>query len=759
MITTNVQNDKTIIQKHVKYCERIFVEQLAGDFYFHLDTVIEHISNKLAITTNFSEKQVLSELHKKINFSKVDIGNTFKAFLIKNIKEQINNNYLDNIKPSWTKMKAIDGNEKEKERVLNILNDAIKSNLGDDLFNVTNLTNQLFQDKKNLYSSEMLTKTIFETLNKYFPQMKIVFSGIICFSESWVKLLLPYYIAASKYLIENNIPNEVQDYDKKDSESINIVPDFNSFLSNEPEIINEPKIISIESPKLNTQIKNEKIELEVDYHKNLKYLLLDLDDILASQKQKIKNIDVSELFLEYEILPSRQISHSKILSNNTFVRTLIDLQSKLSKLKTSNFESTDYLNKSILKEILNNDLFATQMNDHDIMVFTILDKTYSNMFHDEQLTIQQKLILYKTQLFILQLALIRQSFFFDIHHPGRNLLDFILNNEFFYNNEIFVKTNELISNLNFKEIINNDFLISLTTNIKELIQNEIKSQNEIINNDVKKVTEDENNEYFHNEIIRYLEPITSKCKNSMITTFIERVWLFSYIKEYSSKVDLFIFEKGNFIDFLTVEAKNTWQQSINLFELIISIDNNQEITTQKTDKIKSLLPKINESLSKISFSLNIESKYFKPLFSCLQKNFDLLLSNSNKTKHDEEKNKIKLIEEQFQSDVNNLLSDPISYEKADKEIKLSNIKLDELIYVNQWYSINQKHNIKILHIGKQKNYFIFFNPQTKSTQVYNKSKLWYIIKNNAIENINNKNINHGFLSHLFLANQELINMK
>jgi hypothetical protein len=313
---------------------------------------------------------------------------------------------------------------------------------------------------------------------------------------------------------------------------------------------------------------------------------------------------------------------------------------------------------------------------------------------------------------------------------------------------------EVILKQNTSTPIDNTFFTSIVNEFKNINLSDMEHQKSIILDSIKTIEPTEQIDYYYYHIKKLILPLSNKTNYIPIKSFIEKIWCFHFTKYMYKKIDLSIFETPNFNQFLSLSDKMYWQKTILLFENMIFISNNRNNSQSNMEKSKEALKNINEGLSKLTIELNIEDKYIKPLFLFLKYYADVVAKTSNSNYIEEDLNKIKPKELEYETEINHYLSNTISLEKTNLEILNSGIDLKEVLIINNWYSLSGK-NFKLLYISPKEYHFVLMNSDLSTFHEYIKSKIWYILKNKALKNITDKYSEITFLNILRKSIEEI----
>lgn len=748
-------------KKNLDYCEKFFVENVGNNFADHLEAVIQHIKSKVNNAKSFSEKQLINDLVKKLTVGKHEISNHFKDLLKRNIKSRLINKSLMSSKMSWQSLNLSDKVYEEEELAVLKFEQNIDITLGEELKSLVKGTNYLANDNKDLFTADVLSHTLVNVLKQHFTNIKTLCVGIVSFAEIWPALLLPYYQKLNKYLVDNDIFSKMETQKPVTQEKIvlkNLVPDFNSFLTQvaeeELEKIQQNVVKSPEELQREKELEDERLALELE--QDVKNFALETEETLVSQQHMIEPINIHELMNKPLIAQPTPKLFSKILTNPSFLKTINGLQTKFFKITPEIFKKNELEKKSVLFEMMQNKSLSQHMNAYDLFIFRILCKTYDSIFYNEALQLEHKVILYKTQLFILQVALARKSFLFDKSNPARIFLEFCINSETILNTKLLTAFDKIISEIETPEKIDTEFFINMINSMTVATQKELNEQQNIIKQSLAQIEKEESIDFYYYKLLNVISPISAKTDYEPLKHFIEKVWTFNVVKKLVHKeLDLSILLNSDFVQHLPAEIKTNWQQSLHLFELMIAVANNFEHAPEKIAKLQAAIPKINEGLAKISYDLGIEEKHTKTLFTFLKFKLEVMSKTTNHVQIDNALQQMKPSESAFLTEMNASITSVVALDKANVEIAKINFNMSDFLQVNSWFSLNRK-TFKLLYISPKNNNYILFSPENNTIHCYTKAKIWYLIKNKALQNINDNYLFLNFLNFLVQSNKELI---
>ncbi len=749
---------QSMAKKNLDFCEKFFIEKLGTDIAIHLNFIILRLQEILRASISFGEKQLINDIIKKINNNKTDFSQDFKQQLKINMQEQFKSKTLNNGNLGFSKINLDDNEYIEEKKSIDLVNSSIQQTLGEDLVNVVKATNYLMQDNKNVYSSEVLTQTIFFVLHKYLTSTKSISIASKAFAEIWPEKLKPYYEKMSDHLNTNDIYKKMEEHAVIKTEFFKdreLVPDMNHFFNSiederknllaeeeNKKIAEAERLLAIER----ANIKVEVIDPAIEKTKKIKSIVHDFLDVLSSQQLSQSSVNINDLIKETTSNNQEPIE-SKILSIPQFTQTINGINKQIIKITPEVFQKNSLYKKQVITELLQNKGFANHMSENDFAIISILSKTYESIMNNEQINIYQKTILFMTQIFVLEYSLKEKSFFTDPTNPARLFLDYIFNNETFLHSKIGLKYQEVLTKQNNITTIDNNLFISLVNEFKKINISDLAQQQNTIKDSIQKIEKEEQLEYYYYKIKKLLLTLSNKTEYIPIKSFIDKIWCFHYTKYMHKKIDLSIFENQNFNQFLSLSDKIYWQKTITLFESMIFISNNRNNSQMNMDKSKEALKNINEGLSKLIIELSIDEKYIKPLFLFLKYYHDVVAKTSNPEHTEVDLNKIKPKELEYEAEINQYLSTIISLEKTNLEIVNSEINLKELLIVNNWYSLSGK-NFKLLYISPKEHNFILMNSDLSTFHEYSKPKIWYILKNKALHNITENYSKINFLNIL-----------
>ncbi len=509
--------------------------------------------------------------------------------------------------------------------------------------------------------------------------------------------------------------------------------------------------------KKQAELKNHPHETTAQFVNPEKEIALSIQslalDNLSFIKDSIYSLNISQVLGTKPINKEEQ-TNSKIIYYDNFNHPLKDLQSKFIKITPDFFEKSNLKQKNVIFEMLKNKAFQSHMSSYDYFVFNLLSKTYKRIFANDSISNAQKTVLFNTQLFVLDYVLHNKVFFSDKNNPAKIFLSYIFNTETLFKPKLSEKICEIISEISVPAQINNEFFISKLPPIKAEINSQIENQKSNIANNIKQMEEDEQHDYYYNNILSHVAPVAAKTNYLPVSYFIEKVWIIHYIKKMNLKMDLAIFEDQNFTKFLSLHDKVYWHQSFLFFENLMNIANNKNNSVTNINKMKELLNQVNSDLAKLTIEFDVSEKFTKPLFAFLKYRTDILSKTSNIVTLQKELDKIKPKELEYQTEIDNFAANVVGLRKANIDIEKNNFKLNEFLQINNWYSLTNKV-FKLVYISPKENHFILINYQTNTIHDYTKAKIWYLIKNKALKNVTEEYNAFNFSKILLESNEEL----
>ena len=813
----NSSQDETLFQsfakKNLDFCEKFFHEKLAMGIYQDIEYIIAYFQAILKETPlSFHEKQVINEINKKLNMYKKDFSESFKAILKKNMQKQYEFKNLDDGQLNLYHLDLESPESKEEKRMMDLLNVNLKTSLGDNLQKVLDGTNYLMMDNKDVYSEKVLSQSLLMVIKEYFQNHKAVIFLIHGFAHTWPEKLVPYYEKMVQHLETNDIYKKIESKAtilKDTTQSMNLVPDLNSFFSddNNKNIGLEIKTVSREDthsvkpklePKLEPRIE-PKIEEESmfdDLSKKLEEDLLAKKQAEEKEKEAAKAKELEEANRQQFIDPAKELAksvqsmaeemaptfesqnfneafdiakilsaklsdeneatESKIIQFENFLKTIKDLQSKFLKVSPDFFEKNNLKQKYVIFEMLKSKAFTAHMSIYDNLVFRLLARTYKHIMSSETISVPQKTILFNTQLLVLEFALRNKTFLKVKNNPAIVFVNYIMNIETLLNPKLTNKFCTILSSITVPEVIDKDFFVNIIPKFNEAIKAENEAQKGLIKDNTKQMELDEQNDYYYYKILSHITPTSSKTTYEPIKSFVEKVWILHYIKKMGKKIDLSAFEDQDFTKFLSLQDKVYWHHSIMLFDNMVTVVNNKNNSTSTIEKMKELLNQINAELAKITIALDVNEKYTKTLFAFLKYRVDVISKTSNAVTIKTELDKIKPKELEFQAEIDTFAASVIALGKANIDIEKNSFNLMEYLKINDWYSFTNK-NFKLLYVTPKENHFILINPENSTVHDYTKAKIWYVIKNKALKNISETYTSLNFGSFLIKSMEELKN--
>ncbi len=762
-------------KKNISFCEKYFVEQLSHDFQTHIDFILNNVTEKISTATTFKDKQILNDIHKKISTNKKNICEEFKVKLKYNLHFLIESNRNDF---GFIEIRLSENFDKETtliEESKKSLETAITKSLGSSLDSVLQATNYLLGKDKDIFKAKLLTETLHNILKEFFNNSYSLILVFSIFEDIWPQNLKLYYEHMNDYLTKNNVFKKIEETMSHEKPKVdkNIVPDFNSFLEKMEKQKDEPQFF-----QTNTTIESSKPNLDLNFQENSNNSLL--DNFLTSkeeeeekkQKEKEKEIKIqkeikiepqfvdpeveiknqlkslsvenikliekvnfpnqlNEDYLKIKFKESFGLSDSKIITFDPFLNTLKNINSKLFSLSDEKFANPALFKKNIIFEIGANQTFKNHMNLHDRFVFNTLSNFYDLIFNHNELNLKSKILIYKTQLFIL-FNFLNNKNFFDSNNSELQFLNLLLNKELEINNELYSLVEQYTNNLNGEDIFKINISPIFHKIFKQLIDiknsqlNELKQKTPIL---IKNLENQEKIEHFYNIVSQKMVSIAEKTSNKCVQYFIDKVFPYYYIQAMSKHIDLNIFSDDLFIQKLPLAEKVKWHQYIQLFEDMIFISNLKEITISQQEKIRETIRTINSRLGKISVDLNVPEKLIKAINYLIKLNLELI----NK-KNTEDQNNLLQIETSFIGEIDKLILPIITAYKAEKDMEANQFNLGNYLKETPWFSFSNKQLLLVDHTTQQ-HFFLFANVETKEIIEYPKQKIWYLIKNKALKQI------------------------
>lgn len=497
------------------------------------------------------------------------------------------------------------------------------------------------------------------------------------------------------------------------------------------------------------------IDPEVAREMAIQKIASDINKALLSQ-QRIEPIDFHSLLKKDLAFPEIAENESKIILLPRFLETLKDVQGKFLKVTPEIFQKTKIFKKSIFLEILKNKLFAETVNYYDIFVLRLMAKTYQSLFENENISQHQKLILFKTQLWVLQVALADQSFWYFKDNPARILFDFVINPELNSNNALVENFDDIIKSIDTSGQVNADFFISLITQLKEEIYRDLASQQESFVDKIKPLEKEEWFIFAYEKVSEQVMSITSNCDYEPIKDFAEKIWPYKFLQKLSKMTSLTIFDLPDFTKVLPANMKTMLNQHFIVFDALITLANNKDGSKDQIEKLKKFISKANEGLATLAFDLDIDQRLTRALFSFVRYKLDVITQTTNPIAIEKSMNKISSNELAFKKEINSMVGDNLAYIKANREINDENYNIDTFIKSNHWYSI-KNDLFKLIHITKRKDFFIFTDMKNKDLLILNKPTIWELIKNKSIDNITDTTLQLNMLNFLVECNVEMVN--
>jgi hypothetical protein len=497
------------------------------------------------------------------------------------------------------------------------------------------------------------------------------------------------------------------------------------------------------------------IDPEVAREQAVQKIANDINKALLSQ-QRIEPVDFYSLIKKDFDIPDIQENESKIILLPKFLVTLRDVQNKFLKVNLEIFNKTKIYKKSIFLEILKNKLFSEKVNYYDIFVLRLMANTYEALYENEYISQHQKLALFKTQLWVLQVALVDQSFWYFKDHPARVLFDFIINTEVYNNISLNERFDKVISSIDIPENITIDFFIPLINRLKQEINQDLEKQKELFADKVKPLQKDESLIFAYSKAAEHAMTITSQTDYAPLRQFAEEVWAIKFVQKLSKMTSLTIFDLPDFTKVLPANMKAMLNQHFIIFETLVALANNKDGSKSQMEKLQKFIIKANEGLATLAFDLDIETRLTKALFSFIKYKLDVISKTSNPVMIKESMNKIASNELAFKKEVKSLVGDNALYVQAKKEILEKNYDINALLKINRWYSIDEEL-LKLLYISPREDFYIFLDMSKNLIRVMNKPQLWELIKKEAVEDFTEEALPLNILNFLVEYNSELAN--
>jgi hypothetical protein len=497
------------------------------------------------------------------------------------------------------------------------------------------------------------------------------------------------------------------------------------------------------------------IDPEVARELAIQKIANDINKALLSQ-QRIDPIDFFSLLKKELVVPEIAENESKIISLPRFLETLKDVQSKFLKVNLEIFKKTKIFKKSIFLEILKNKLFAENVNYYDIFVLRLMAKTYQALFENESISQYQKLILFKTQLWVLQVALSDQSFWYFKDNPARVLFDFIINPELQNNKPLIEQFDNVIKTFDATVQINSDFFISLIHELKQEINKDLETQKELFADKTKPLEKEEWFNFAYAQVSEQVMSITNNCEYEPIKDFAEKIWPYKFLQKLSKMTSLTIFDLPDFTKVLPANMKSMLNQHFIVFDALVTLANNKDGSKNQMEKLKKFISKANEGLATLAFDLDIDPRLTRALFSFVKYKLDVISQTTNPIAIENSMNKISSNENAFKKEINSMVEDNLAYIKANREIVEQKYELEKFIKLNHWYTINE-NLLKLLYITKRKDYYIFVDMLKNEIRIINKPAIWEFIKKEAIKNLTDETLQLNMLNFLVEYNLEIAN--
>jgi len=904
-------SEKKATKKEIEFCERLFIENLGRDFPVHLDMVINHISAKGSETSGFKEKQALTEAVKKLSASKFSITEQFKSLLRKHIKNRIENKTLLEIKLNWDNMTFTNEEQSlENQTIINFKN-SLKTELGENLAKVSEYTNFLLGDNKDIFSEDILSQVLSHTLKGSFASMNSYCLAIDGFAKTWALNLAPYYVELREHLETSAIHEKIKQSERDAADALNNIPRYESEKDNSEILVKENKnhnvltvpsmfisgdidldaflralppapkierkddsILSLSdaadldindlsnlpqispqttgeeqnessnkdssennpnngtlannsninpgvAPPNNSSISGQLSALDaLAQHGNIQVIVVqggdntnqnpivlsannigqnngkssnlnseqnnygeyaegydgpreapidpevarelaiqkianDINKALLSQ-QRIDPIDFYSLIKKDLVLPEISENESKIILLPRFISTLKDVQGKFLKVTPEIFNRTKIFKKSIFLEILKNKLFAENINYYDIYVLRLMHKTYEAIYHNENISQYQKLLLFKTQLWVLQVALSDQSFWYFQDNPARVLFNYIINSEIYHNKILIEGFDNIIKSIDTSGEINSQFFISLINLLKDETNKNLTEQKAITIDKIKPLEKEEWFNFAYAKVAEQAMDITKNTQYQPIRDFAEKVWPYKFLQKLSKMTSLTIFDLPDFSKVLPANMKAMFNQHLIVFDALVTLANNKDGSKQQMEKMKKFISKANEGLATLAFDLDIDPRLTRALFSFVKFRLDIISQTTNPIAIEQSMQKIVPNELAFLKEVNIIIGESDLYTKTSEEIRELNYSLNDYFKLNHWYSFNEEF-LKLIHVTKLKDYYLFIDIATNELRILNKPKIWSFVKNKTIDNFTEDSLQLNMLNFLVEYNTELAN--
>lgn len=805
-------SEKKPTKKDLEFCIKLFVEKLGQDFFEHLELAIDQISKKHATLTEFKERQAASDAIRKISLNKSLLAKQFKILLDKNIYNKQESNSFGPITLNWNNTNFSVEELQYENKTTSALNASIRKNLGEDLDKVLLYSNYLIGYNHDIFSPNVLSYTLTSSLKGVLTSMQSLCFAIDSFSKVWETKISIHFQDLKLHLEKIGIDKEIerQRFNSKDSVIMveNFVapsepekqkdeketPKLEVFSASNIDIKNidldvflkslqtMPKIEKKENSvpgisedktvaKLNskTEENNHKQDFSlakfvsplINEQSNKDIYLNSLEDAIDKisnvirkalvSQQRMENIDFYSLIKKSIVFPEMGENESKIILLPRFLSSLKDIQEKFLKVTPEIFEKTKVYKKSIFLEILKNKLFLETVNYYDIFVLRLMAKTYESIFENQQISLNQKLILFKTQLWILQLILFDQSFWYYKDNPARILFDLIINPELYHNKNLINQLDSIITNTEIPKEVDNKFMLFLINSILKTVENELDKQQEIFSDKFKSLEKEELFTFAYTKVSEQVMSITSQTEYQPIKEFVEKLWAFEFVKKLSKMTALTIFNLPDFTKVLPANMKSMLNQHFIVFDALIILANNKDGSQSKMETLKKFISKANEGLGLISYDLNLDPKLTKSLFSFIKYKLDVLTKTTNPIAISEAIEKISSNESNFKNAIHTAVGEHAFYLDIYKELQKSKYNLNELLKLNHWYVINDKY-FKLLYITPKNNFYIFLDMNKNEIIVFKKTEIWEVIKENNIEDFTEKSLPLNILYFLVQCN-------
>lgn len=499
------------------------------------------------------------------------------------------------------------------------------------------------------------------------------------------------------------------------------------------------------------------IDPEVAKELAIQKIANDINKALLSQ-QRIDSIDFYTLIKKDLTIPEVVENESKIILLPRFLETLRDVQTKFLKVTPEIFQKTKIFKKSIFLEILKNKLFSENVNYYDIFVLRLMAKTYQALYDNEHISQHQKLILFKTQLWVLQIALADQSFWYFKDNPARILFDYIINLELKININLVEKFDNVIKNIDIttNNVINSEFFISLINLLKQEIHNDLIAQQELFTDKLKPLEKEEWFTFAYAKVSEQVMSITVNCEYEPIKDFAEKIWPYKFLQKLSKMTSLTIFDLPDFTKVLPANMKSMLNQHFIVFDALVTLSNNKDGSKVQMEKLKKFISKANEGLATLAFDLDIDQRLTRALFSFVKYKLDVIAQTTNPIAIQNSMTKIISNENAFKKEINSMIGDSVAYIIANKEMSEQKYDFENILKLNYWYQINDDL-LKLIHITKRKDYYIFIDMVNNDLRILNKPTIWNLIKNDSIKNMNDDSLQLNMLNFLVEYNTEIAN--